>query len=107
MAESPELPPVIFSEVYPGGVVVHVRTMKRSDILACPFSILVPAHYRDDGSCKCDNADERRMMIRKWGYSKRDFAKIPLRLGYHCVRCGGDIAQFRGKTYCQECALVL
>jgi hypothetical protein len=40
---------------------------------------MLPSHYRDDGSCKCDDAAERATMIREWGYTKKDFAKIPLR----------------------------
>jgi hypothetical protein len=28
--------------------------MKHSDILKCPKVILLPSHYREDGSCLCD-----------------------------------------------------
>jgi hypothetical protein len=50
-------------------------------MLACPFAIMVPEHYRDDESCKCDDADERARMIAEWEYSETDFAAIPLRKG--------------------------
>lgn len=62
----------------------NVRLIKHSDIARCRFSILVPEHYRNDGSCKCDDPEHRRMMCKSeedggWGYSEWDFAGIPLR----------------------------
>jgi hypothetical protein len=45
--------------------------MKQSDLLKCPFVILWPTHYRDDGTCKCDDPTEQRRMVREWGYTKR------------------------------------
>lgn len=56
-----------------------IRRIKHSDMLKCPFVIMVASHYRDDGSCKCDDPEERAMMIREWEYKKSDFRKIPLR----------------------------
>lgn len=41
--------------------------------------ILDPDHYRDDGSCKCDDAEYRKMMIKKWGYTESHFKGIELR----------------------------
>jgi len=35
----------------------------------------MPEHYRDDGSCKCDDPEEQAMMIREWGYHKHHFNK--------------------------------
>jgi hypothetical protein len=32
----------------------------------CPHLILVPEHYRDDNTCKCDDPNERVMA--EWGY---------------------------------------
>ncbi len=58
----------------------NVRRIKHSDIRACPHTILVAAHYREDGSCKCDNLEERQKMIREWGYKQSDFKGIPLRV---------------------------
>ena len=60
------------------GTHVHERTLPRSAIIACPNVIMVPSHYREDNSCKCDDAAERAMMIRG-GYKKRHFKNIPLR----------------------------
>jgi hypothetical protein len=56
-----------------------IRIMKQSDMLRCPHVIMLPSHYREDGSCKCDDPDERAMMIREWGYTKKSFKGVPLR----------------------------
>lgn len=55
------------------------RAIAQSDILKCPFCILVANHYREDGSCKCDDQGERDHMIAELGYSASDFAAVPLR----------------------------
>ena len=64
---------VKFSTVHPDGSETNVKVIKQSDISACPHVIMVPSHYRDNGSCKCDDPTEQAMMIREWGYSKSDF----------------------------------
>jgi hypothetical protein len=58
------------------GAVIH--TIKQSDMRRCPFSIMVMEHYRADGSCKCDDAEHRKLMVREWGYKAKNFAGIPL-----------------------------
>lgn len=64
-----------FSTLHPDGSESNVREIKQSDLLACPFAILVPEHYRDDGSCKCNDPKHREgVMISEWGYSHADFA---------------------------------
>lgn len=45
---------------------VKIRMLKQSDILACPHVIFVPEHYRDDGTCKCNDRNEQVMA--EWGY---------------------------------------
>lgn len=50
-----------------------IRTIRQADMLACPHVIMVPSHYREDGSCKCDDPQERAMMIREWEYTEADF----------------------------------
>ena len=50
-----------------------VTILKQSDLLRCPFVIMVPEHYRADGTCKCDSASYRRMMMREWQYKPSDF----------------------------------
>lgn len=64
-----------------GNGLTDVRQIKQSDISKCPFVILVPEHYRADGSCKCDDADERKRMIEEWDYTEKMFNGIPLRQG--------------------------
>jgi hypothetical protein len=32
---------------------MKIKTIKASDIAACPRKSLAADHYRDDGSCKC------------------------------------------------------
>jgi hypothetical protein len=36
---------------------MDIRIVKRSDITACPKLSLSPAHYRDDGSCRCNERE--------------------------------------------------
>lgn len=55
------------------------RTIRASDLSRCPFTIFVASHYRSDGTCKCDDPQEREKMIREWGYTKASFKNIPLR----------------------------
>lgn len=66
---------VVFSEMGQDGELRNVRVIRQSDIAACPHAIMVPAHYRDDGSCKCDDPDEQAKMIREWGYTPDNFKK--------------------------------
>jgi hypothetical protein len=47
-------------------VETNIRTIKRSAIGKCPHCILVAEHYRNDGSCKCDDPGEAVMA--EWGY---------------------------------------
>lgn len=55
------------------------KRIRHSQFQQCPFKILVPNHYREDGSCKCDDAEERKRLIKTAGYEARDFKNIPLR----------------------------
>lgn len=56
-----------------------IVVLKQSDLLRCKFAIMLPEHYRPDGTCKCDDAAHRAMMIAEWEYSAADFDGIPLR----------------------------
>ena len=64
-----------FSTLHRDGTLTNVREIKQSDIAACPHVIMMPKHYRADGSCKCDDPTEQAMMIREWGYRKSDFGR--------------------------------
>jgi hypothetical protein len=68
---------VRFGTLMPSGEVMHVRTISQSKIMACPHVIIAAEHYREDGSCKCDDPEEQRRMIREWGYSESDFDPAP------------------------------
>lgn len=60
----------LFGELGPDGKLRNARTIEQSDILACPHVILVPQHYREDGSCRCN--DEQHVEMREWGYTWND-----------------------------------
>ena len=61
---------ITFGTLSPDGGLSSVRLIKQSDIAACPHFIFVPSHYRDDGSCRCNDADAVEM--KDWGYEWRD-----------------------------------
>lgn len=62
-----------FGTLNPNGELTNRREIKQSDIVACKFTIMVPEHYREDGSCKCNDEAHRKMMIEEWGYSQESF----------------------------------
>jgi hypothetical protein len=43
-----------------------LRVIRQADIRKCPHMILVSEHYREDGSCKCNDPNETVMA--SWGY---------------------------------------
>ena len=43
-----------------------VYTMKQTDVHNCPHYIMMPNHYRDDGTCKCNELGHQDMLA--WGY---------------------------------------
>ena len=57
---------VDFGQLQTDGSVTNVRTIEQSSILACPFFILAPEHYRADESCRCDDPEHAEMT--EWGY---------------------------------------
>lgn len=67
-----------YGTLHKDGTVTNTRTLKQSSIGNCTFYIFDPDHYRPDGTCKCSNAEHRKMMIKEWDYSKRNFKDIPL-----------------------------
>jgi len=56
---------VTFGTLTPAGL-TNVRLIKQSDLRKCPHYILVPEHYRDDGSCRCN--DQSHAEMKEWGY---------------------------------------
>lgn len=55
-----------FGKLDEDGRLIQERTLKQSDIMACPHIIMVPEHYREDGSCRCDDINHSEMVM--WGY---------------------------------------
>lgn len=55
-----------FGTLLPDGSLVNVRKLARSDMQACPHTIWVAEHYREDGTCKCDDPSNHDMI--RWGY---------------------------------------
>lgn len=51
-------------------VETDVRIIKQSDITRCPHVIMVPEHYRADGTCRCNDREHKEM--REWGYRWRN-----------------------------------
>ena len=54
--------------------VVSCRIVERRrvamNVADCPFFIMMPEHFRDDGTCRCDDPAHRATM-KEWGYSVR------------------------------------
>jgi len=48
-------------------VQVDAKNINQSDIQKCPHCIFMAEHYRDDGSCKCDDPSDPFM--KEWGYT--------------------------------------
>jgi hypothetical protein len=46
--------------------------LTRQQLLACPFVILLPEHYREDGTCLCNDPKHREVM-KTWGYTDENF----------------------------------
>ena len=43
-----------------------IRQIRQSDMLKCPHCIMMAEHYRDDGSCLCN--DPEATVMAEWGY---------------------------------------
>jgi len=65
-----------FGTLHPDGNLTNIRFIKQSSMMGkCPFFIMVPEHYNEDGSCKCHDFNHRKNIMSKWGYTKRDFIR--------------------------------
>jgi hypothetical protein len=69
-----------FSTLNSDGKETNVREIKNDDIRACPFTILVQEHYRENGTCKCNNRAHRDYMIKNWEYTEQDFEKMGIEI---------------------------
>ena len=64
------------------GTVTNVRLIKQSDIQKCPLFILVPEHYKADGSCKCfDKAEQARILAERLARRAKTVAAIARQKG--------------------------
>jgi len=52
---------------------MNIRIIKQSDMMKCPHFIMIPNHYRDDGTCKCN--DKNETVMAEWGYVWSDEKK--------------------------------
>lgn len=52
--------------LHPDGTVTDERKLAKDDIRACPWLIMLPSHYREDGSCRCNDPVHTEMA--EWGY---------------------------------------
>ena len=74
----PSVDTIEFGTLNPDGNLTNVRNIRHTDVRKCRFFILVHDHYREDGSCKCNDPEHRAMMIREWEYTEEQFEGIPL-----------------------------
>lgn len=49
----------------------------QAQFFSCPFTIIAPEHWREDGTCKCNSAAERERMRKEWEYTEAQLAKLP------------------------------
>ncbi len=86
------------------GKLTNVRLIKQSDIGKCPFLIMVPEHYREDGTCKCNDPEHREMMKKRWGYKDRDFKRAGIRAEVRiCPTCKTLLRKWDDKIHKQVC----
>ena len=55
-----------FGILHPDGSMSNVRFIRQSDLRKCRHVIPVAEHYRDDGTCYCN--DKTHVEMREWGY---------------------------------------
>jgi len=58
---------VKFGTLNSDGTLTNQRSIRQSDIAACPHTIFEPDHYREDSTCRCDDPDHISMV--DWGYT--------------------------------------
>lgn len=71
---------VTFGTLNPDGTLTNVRKMNQSVFANCPFFIMSPEHYREDGTCKCNDPEHRKMMMKEWGYTKKSFKEVGIKI---------------------------
>ena len=56
-----------FGTLHPDGTLSDVRVISQNSIMECSHVIMIPDHYRPDGSCRCDDSTHEEMS--EWGYA--------------------------------------
>jgi hypothetical protein len=51
-------------------VETNVREISQADLRRCPHFIMAAEHYREDGTCRCNDPEATDMA--EWGYEWRD-----------------------------------
>jgi len=54
-----------FGTIGPDGLIGNVRMIKQSDIMKCPLFIMVPEHYKADGTCLCFDKGEQDRIVKE------------------------------------------
>lgn len=49
---------ITFGTLNRDGTLTNVMVLKYANIMRCPRSIMVPEHYKADGTCLCKDPDE-------------------------------------------------
>ena len=57
---------VTFAALHGDGTVTNVRRITQAAIGTCAHFMMVPEHYREDGSCRCDDPQHQEM--HEFGY---------------------------------------
>ena len=55
-----------FGKLDADGTYTHIRTLQQASMAKCPHCIMLPEHYRDDESCRCNDPNHTEMA--EWGY---------------------------------------
>lgn len=56
-----------FGTLHPDGSMTDERTLSQAAIKACPHFIMMPEHYRADGTCRCN--DPEHTIMEEWEYT--------------------------------------
>lgn len=61
-----------FGRLSPDGYEV-LGEVSQASMLACPFVIMEFEHYRENGTCRCDDPVEQARLIREYDYTPEHF----------------------------------
>jgi hypothetical protein len=86
-----------FGTLQVNGELTNVRNIAQASVKACPFCILIAEHYREDGSCKCNDLVEQKKMIKEWGYKKSDFKNYPCKTSAIRIAIANQIKKMTNK----------